>query len=131
VLIDIDHFKSVNDTYGHPVGDAVLQQVAKRVAASLREVDRAARFGGEEFALIIMQADRKMAMEAARRVCAAVEADLVTVEGGPELKITVSAGAAELPKDAKSCADLVAAADKALYAAKARGRNRAVAFDEL
>ena len=131
VLIDIDHFKSVNDTHGHPAGDAVLQEVAMRLARGLRDVDRAARFGGEEFALIIMQADRKIALESARRACRAVEASPIALEGGPELKITVSAGAAEMPSDAKTCAELVAAADKALYAAKARGRNRAVGFSEL
>ncbi|MDB6168652.1 MAG: response regulator receiver modulated diguanylate cyclase [Verrucomicrobia bacterium] len=131
VLIDIDHFKAVNDTHGHPVGDAVLQKVAGRLVGGLRDVDRAARFGGEEFALIIMQADRKVAMETARRVCAAVEAETVKIENGPELRITVSAGAAAMPFDAKNCADLVAAADKALYGAKAGGRNRAVGYDDL
>jgi diguanylate cyclase (GGDEF)-like protein len=131
VLVDIDHFKSVNDTHGHPVGDAVLQEVAIRLTRGLRDVDRAARFGGEEFALIIMQADRKVALEAAERACASVRSSPVLVDGGPELNITVSAGAAEMPADAVSGAELVAAADKALYAAKSRGRNRAVAFSEL
>jgi diguanylate cyclase (GGDEF)-like protein len=131
ILVDIDHFKSVNDTHGHPAGDAVLAKVAKRLQTALRDVDRAARFGGEEFALLIMQADRRVAMEAARRVCAAVAADPIAIEGGPELRITVSAGVAEIPVDASTCADLIAASDKALYAAKARGRNRAIAFNEI
>ncbi len=128
VLVDIDHFKRVNDTYGHPVGDLVLQEVACRMTRGLRDVDRAARFGGEEFALIIMQADRTVALQAAQRACAAVESAPISIEGGPELRVTVSAGAAALPDDAVTGPDLVAAADKALYAAKSRGRNRAVAF---
>ena len=131
VLVDIDHFKSVNDSYGHPVGDAVLQEVAIRLTRGLRDVDRAARFGGEEFALIIMQADRKVALEAAQRACASVQSSPILIDGGPELRITVSAGSAAMPADAASGAELVSAADKALYAAKSRGRNRAVAFSEL
>ena len=131
VLVDIDHFKSVNDTHGHPAGDAVLQEVAIRLTRGLRDVDRAARFGGEEFALIIMQGDRKVALEAAQRACAAVESSPISIDGGPELRVTVSAGAAAMPADAMSGAELVAAADKALYAAKSGGRNRAVAFSNL
>jgi two-component system cell cycle response regulator len=131
VLLDIDHFKSVNDTHGHQVGDRVLQAVASRVVSGLRTVDRAARFGGEEFALIIMQADRKAALESAQRACAAVAREPVPISAEQSLKITVSAGAAEMPSNARTGADLVAAADKALYAAKSRGRNRAVAFSDI
>jgi diguanylate cyclase (GGDEF)-like protein len=131
VLVDIDHFKSVNDTHGHPAGDAVLQEVARRLTKALRDVDRAARFGGEEFALIIMQADRKIAVEAAERARKAIEATPIALAGGPTLNITVSAGAAELPRDAQTTADLIAAADKGLYAAKGRGRNRVVAFTDV
>jgi two-component system, cell cycle response regulator len=131
VLVDIDHFKSVNDTHGHPVGDAVLQEVALRLSRGLRDVDRAARFGGEEFALIVMQADRKVAFDAAQRACTAVQATPIAIDGGPELRITVSAGAAAMPADAATGTELVAAADKALYAAKTRGRNRAVSFSDL
>ncbi len=131
VMLDIDHFKSVNDTHGHQVGDLVLQAVAARVSGGLRTVDRAARFGGEEFALIIMQADRSAAMETAQRACAAVASAPIPIGPDQALKITVSAGAAEMPANASTGAELVAAADKALYAAKARGRNRAVAFSDL
>jgi len=131
ILVDIDHFKSVNDTHGHPIGDLVLQAVAHRVAGGLRAVDRAARFGGEEFALILMQTDRKAAHEMAQRVCAAVAKEAISIGPDKALKITVSAGVAEMPANSSSGADLVAAADKALYAAKAGGRNRAVAFSDL
>ncbi len=131
VLLDIDHFKSVNDTHGHPIGDVVLQEVASRLVHSLRDVDRAARFGGEEFALIIMQADRKIAREAAERACELVRRAPFILDSGLELRITISAGVASMPADALSRDELVAAADKALYAAKAQGRNRVVGFEEL
>jgi len=131
VLLDIDHFKSVNDTHGHPIGDVVLQEVASRLVHSLRDVDRAARFGGEEFALIIMQADRKIAREAAERACELVRRTPFVLDSGLELRITISAGVASMPADALSRDELVAAADKALYAAKAQGRNRVVGFEEL
>jgi diguanylate cyclase (GGDEF)-like protein len=131
VMVDIDHFKSVNDTHGHPAGDAVLREVARRLAALPRAVDRVARFGGEEFALVLMQTDRSSALEVARRVCAVIEHEPVLVSDTIALNLTASAGVAVLPDDGISGAALVAAADKALYAAKARGRNRAVSFAEL
>ena len=131
VMVDIDHFKQVNDTHGHPVGDVVLREVARRVAGQVRTVDRAVRFGGEELALILVQTNRAGAMDVARRVCAVVSHDPVVVNDTLSLKVTVSAGAAELPRDAKSGPSLLNAADKALSAATARGRNRAVAYDEI
>ena len=131
VMIDVDHFKSVNDTHGHPVGDVVLREVARRVATLPRAVDRVARFGGEEMALLLMQTDRHSALEVARRVCAIVEREPVLAGERIALNITVSAGVASLPEDGSNGAALVAAADKALYAAKARGRNRAVAINEV
>lgn len=131
VMIDVDHFKLVNDSYGHPAGDAVLREVARRVATVPRTVDRVARFGGEEFALVLMQTDRAAALDVARRVCALVECEPVPGGDGMALNVTVSAGVAAWPEDGKLGADLVAAADKALYTAKARGRNRAVGFNEL
>lgn len=131
IMIDVDHFKKVNDTHGHPAGDAVLREVARRVATLVRSVDRVARFGGEEFALVLMQTDRAAAMEVARRVCAVIEHDPIMAGETIALSLTVSTGVAVLPGDGKSGKDLIAAADKALYAAKARGRNQAVSFSEL
>ena len=130
VLIDIDHFKAVNDTHGHPVGDAVLREVARRLSTQVRTVDRVARIGGEEFGLILMQTDREGAMETARRACGAMERDPFLATESLALNVTISAGAAVLPDDADAEATLIGAADKALYAAKARGRNRAVAVGE-
>lgn len=127
VMVDIDHFKSVNDTHGHPAGDAVLREVARRLADGVRSVDRVARFGGEEFALIIMEGDHEVALGAAWRICASMEREPVFAKETLPLRITVSAGVAVLPTDAATVEELVAAADKALYAAKAAGRNRAMA----
>jgi diguanylate cyclase (GGDEF)-like protein len=130
VLVDIDHFKKVNDTHGHPVGDEVLREVARRLGGLMRSVDRVTRFGGEEFALLAMEMDRGVALEAARRICAEMHREPVRV-GKLVLAVTVSVGVAVLPDEADDGPALVAAADKALYAAKARGRNRAVAFGDL
>lgn len=131
VMVDIDHFKRVNDTHGHPVGDAVLREVARRLAAEARSVDRVARFGGEEFAMIIMESDGTAAFEMARRVCAAVQREPILAKDTLPLNVTISAGAASLPHDARTAEELVAAADKALYAAKAMGRNAALSFERL
>lgn len=131
VMVDIDHFKSVNDTHGHTVGDVVLREVARRVAGVLRTVDRAMRYGGEEIALVLMQTDRAGALDVAKRVCRAVERDPVLVSDTIALNVTVSAGAAAMPQDVDSGLKLLNAADKALYAAKARGRNRAVGFKDI
>jgi diguanylate cyclase (GGDEF)-like protein len=131
VMVDIDHFKLVNDTHGHSVGDVVLREVARRLVEELRSVDRAMRFGGEEIALVLVQTDRTGALDVAKRVCKAVEREPILVSDTLALNVTVSAGAAAMPEDAKSGLTLLNAADKALYAAKSRGRNRAVAFNEI
>ena len=131
VMVDIDHFKSVNDTHGHTVGDVVLREVARRVADELRTVDRAMRFGGEELVLLLVQTDRAGALDVAQRVCTAVELEPILATNNIALNITVSAGSASMPEDANSGLTLLNAADKALYAAKARGRNQAVGFHEI
>jgi len=131
VMVDIDHFKSVNDTHGHPAGDSVLKAVAKILSGQLRTVDRLARYGGEEFALVLVQTDLAAATDVARRVVAAVAAQPIVIEGGPTLKLTVSAGLATLPQDVSRIELLVGAADRSLYAAKKAGRNRVVTHQEL
>ena len=131
VMVDIDHFKSVNDTHGHSAGDVVLREVARRVADEVRTVDRAVRFGGEELVLILVQTDPAGAMDVARRVCESVEREPVMVSDTIALNVTVSAGSAAMPADANSGLSLLNAADKALYAAKKRGRNRAIAFHQI
>ncbi len=131
VMLDIDHFKSVNDTHGHPTGDVVLREVGKILVSQLRTVDRVVRYGGEEFALVLVQTDRAAAHEVAKRVVSAVASQPVAVPGGPTLGLTISAGVAVLPSDVSRVEMLVGAADRALYAAKRAGRNRVVLHFDL
>lgn len=127
VMVDIDHFKKVNDTHGHLVGDAALKVLAGVLRAELRTCDAAARFGGEEFALLLPQTDREGAIVAAERCRAALERAAVPTEGGV-LHITASFGVATCPEsNVASLDDLVGLADQALYRAKNDGRNRVVA----
>jgi diguanylate cyclase (GGDEF)-like protein len=126
VMLDVDHFKTVNDTHGHQVGDEILKEIARRIKAEVRDVDRVARFGGEEFAVVLLQTDRAGAAEFATRINAAIRRQPVKAANGIELAVTISAGVASLPGDVRTAAALIAAADKALYAAKAAGRDRVV-----
>jgi two-component system cell cycle response regulator len=123
-LIDIDHFKRINDTWGHAAGDAVLEGFAARIMREMRAMDIAARFGGEEFILIFPGTRANEALEAAERVRAAVARDAFDSPEGA-LSVTVSVGVAEaLPGD--DVEDLLGRADAALYEAKASGRNQVV-----
>ncbi len=126
VMLDLDHFKAINDAHGHPVGDQVLRETARRFTASVRTVDRVARLGGEEFALVLIETDRHAAAEVAERVVAAIRSAPVITADGLAVEITVSAGVAALPEDVPNAAELVITTDKALYAAKTAGRNRVV-----
>jgi diguanylate cyclase (GGDEF)-like protein len=123
-MIDIDHFKRINDTYGHAAGDDVLCAVARTMASDVRLVDRVFRIGGEEFAVILSGADAAVALPTAERLCQAVAAERVVVRGR-ELSATVSIGVAMVREDSDPVA-LVEAADAALYRAKKDGRNRVV-----
>jgi two-component system, cell cycle response regulator len=126
VIIDLDRFKSINDLHGHPAGDAVLREAGRRIGGVIRTVDRAARIGGEEFALILVQTDRLAALEVAKRAIVAVSNEPIRIGSGHAISVTASAGVAELPADAREAGKLFAAADRALYTAKAQGRNRAL-----
>jgi diguanylate cyclase (GGDEF)-like protein len=128
VLLDLDNFKSINDTYGHPAGDLVLQEVARILRESLREIDQPARYGGEEYAAILPGTDIDGAFELAERVRAGIEglALPIRTDGGERLRITASFGAAMLPGSAEDLEGLIAAADSALYDAKHAGKNRTV-----
>lgn len=123
VMLDIDHFKKVNDTYGHDAGDAVLKQVAGVVRERVRGIDVCARFGGEEIAVLLPNTGPGGAAGLAERLRAAIEATVVRA-GGRELRVTASFGIATYPSPVSRAHDLFAAADKELYAAKAAGRNR-------
>jgi diguanylate cyclase (GGDEF)-like protein len=121
-LIDLDWFKRINDTYGHPTGDEVLRTFSITMFANIRSVDRFGRYGGEEFLLVLPDMDTDQAMRALDRLRAII-ADLDWSAFSPGMKVTLSAGVATLNPNETS--DLfLARADSALYAAKAQGRNR-------
>lgn len=126
ILFDIDRFKQINDTHGHVVGDAVLEQLGERLAEAVREEDLLARYGGEEFAMLCRGHDGARARRAAERLRELVERMEYDVEG-VRLTITISAGVAAYPDvDVESIRALIDAADRALYRAKDAGRNRVV-----
>jgi len=125
LLLDIDRFKKLNDTYGHPAGDAALRHTAQLLAHHLRKSDLAARFGGEEFAVILASTERAGALHLAEKVRGEIEKGRL-VHDGARLGVTISIGVAVWPEDGREGAALVAAADRALYAAKEGGRNRVV-----
>jgi diguanylate cyclase (GGDEF)-like protein len=127
LFLDIDHFKAINDSQGHPAGDEVLRQVGGLILRSLRTGDLAARYGGEEFCLLLPRTDQAGAREVAERIRLMVqEAPFVTPEGGT-VSATLSVGLAMLAPGATSFAELLGRADRALYTAKHQGRNRTVA----
>jgi two-component system cell cycle response regulator len=123
LMLDLDHFKEVNDSHGHQIGDAVLMEVADRVRAEVREVDIVARYGGEEFSVILPETDRAGAEHIAGRICERVGGRPLHASG-VELHLTISIGVAVLPDNGITPSALVRAADTALYAAKADGRDR-------
>lgn len=131
LFLDVDYFKKVNDTYGHAAGDEVLREVARRVLEQIRSVDRVARIGGEEFAVMLAEANGVAALDVARRIVAAMESIPVRLNDGTRIGVTLSAGAAEMEGPSVRAEELLARADRALYAAKARGRNRALSAAEL
>ncbi|MBU0482716.1 MAG: diguanylate cyclase [Proteobacteria bacterium] len=124
LMIDIDHFKMVNDQYGHLAGDAVLIGVARRVVAALRPGDKTARYGGEEIVVILPETAMDGAMAAAERIRRAVGEESFRIDDATEIRVTVSVGVAVFPQNALDETNLVNEADGALYRAKEGGRNR-------
>ena len=123
-LLDIDRFKVINDTYGHLVGDQVLKEIARTLTTTLRDYDLAGRFGGEEFSLLLPQTRAVDAIRIAERVRADI-AELCIIAGGEQVQVTVSIGVAALDSGShRELAELLAAADAALYRAKAGGRDQ-------
>ena len=128
LMFDIDHFKRVNDTYGHQVGDRALQAFAGMILRAKREEDLLARFGGEEFVLVAPETDEAAVMVLAERLRQQCEAIQLELDGGLTCRFTVSIGAASVSPDESCCADLLQRADSAMYRAKQGGRNRVIAY---
>ncbi len=127
IILDIDNFKSVNDTYGHPVGDEVIKKVASVLKTTIRETDKAGRYGGEEFIVILPNTPSKEALGVAERIRKSIEKEVVPVNHNGnhiDLKITVSVGVASLGTHGNTFYDLLQAADLALYEAKRNGKNQ-------
>jgi diguanylate cyclase (GGDEF)-like protein len=122
VLLDLDDFKAVNDSHGHPAGDAVLRAVGEILGAGVRHADLAGRYGGEEFALILPETDLPGALKLAERIRARLETTAVELPSGESLHATASFGVA-VNAELTAAEQLVATADEALYAAKAAGKN--------
>jgi len=123
LMIDIDHFKKINDNYGHLAGDAVLQEVARMIKANIRGIDLAARFGGEEFSVILPETDKAGAIMLAERINREVSRRMLTVFD-EKIPVSISVGLASFPQNSIHPDVLMETADKALYKAKVSGRNR-------
>jgi diguanylate cyclase (GGDEF)-like protein len=124
LMIDVDHFKAVNDTWGHSVGDVVLKEVAHLIHAALRDADLFGRTGGEEFAAVIVETDGDGALEVAERLCSTVANALIVPQEAGRIRISISIGLAQLNGRSISFNHLLMEADAAMYDAKEAGRNR-------
>jgi diguanylate cyclase (GGDEF)-like protein len=130
LLLDIDHFKTVNDTYGHNAGDQVLVEIAHRLGGLVRPGDLVACYGGEEFAVLLPGASPQTAREIAERIRRGVAIAPIAIGEDRLHQVTISAGASGMPAPCTDAEELVLAADRALYAAKGAGRNRVVASSD-
>ncbi|MEX0906709.1 MAG: GGDEF domain-containing protein [Gemmatimonadota bacterium] len=128
LMLDIDHFKAVNDTHGHEAGDEVLRQVARSITACIRDVDTAARLGGEEFVVLMPETDIPPALEVAERIRSVIGETSIPWRGST-LSVHVSIGVSSCPAAAAHPRELIGTADAALYKAKEAGRNRVVRAD--
>jgi diguanylate cyclase (GGDEF)-like protein len=130
LITDIDKFKNVNDTYGHPIGDIVIKRVAAILKKQARNIDLVARYGGEEFGIVLEATDAEGARTAAERIRVEVEAQVFDSPQG-QFRATLSIGFATFPADGTHKQVLIDKADKALYHAKEHGRNQVVYFGEI
>jgi diguanylate cyclase (GGDEF)-like protein/PAS domain S-box-containing protein len=130
IMMDIDHFKNVNDTYGHSTGDRVLRECCEVSVNQLREEDVMGRLGGEEFAIALAECDMRGAEHVAERLRATISSHVVTIDGNP-IHFTVSMGVAELGPDGDDLESMLERADTALYQAKENGRNQVRVAIEL
>ncbi len=128
VIMDIDHFKAVNDGHGHDIGDEVLREFAKRLGANIRGIDLACRYGGEEFVVVMPETDAAFAYGVAERLRKSIETTPIEISRGPgKISITISIGIASSEGEGDTAEALLRRADQALYSAKRNGRNRVVA----
>ncbi|MBI3805786.1 MAG: diguanylate cyclase [Nitrospirae bacterium] len=123
LIIDVDDFKPINDTYGHPAGDAALKEIARTIQAAVRNTDLCARYGGDEFTVVLPETTKEATQNVAEHLRAAV-AGLHFESGGKEIPLSLSIGMATYPEDATDLTTLIAAADAALYHSKRMGKNR-------
>jgi two-component system, cell cycle response regulator len=131
LMCDLDHFKQINDTYGHAAGDAVLKEIASRIGDNLRDFDMVARYGGEEFVVVMPATPLSAAQPVAERLCKRIATEAVAVPGSPQpLAVTASIGVATTSDPQMAAEGLLAQADVALYDAKRAGRNRVVVSRE-
>ena len=128
-MIDMDHFKMVNDTYGHDVGDVIIKKLSKTITENIKESDLAVRYGGEEFLVLLHGVDEPEAIEIAERLRLKV-ADMKVKAGNEILQKTISIGVSMFPSDTDSVWKCIKFADIALYRAKESGRNRVIRFNE-
>jgi diguanylate cyclase (GGDEF)-like protein len=124
IMVDIDHFKKVNDTHGHITGDIILKGVAQLVQSMLRDGNKAFRFGGEEIAILLVGANTKTAQQVAERIRRRVKEKIFTSDSGGPVNVTLSLGIGVFDKEMAEPVDLISAADKALYTCKKKGRNQ-------
>ena len=130
ILIDIDHFKDVNDTYGHIAGDKILMELSQRLMKRIRTTDYACRYGGEEFTIILVETDITVAENLAEALRLIIEEEPFFIEDGKSINMTVSAGVSCYSEDAKDALSIFENADCALYKAKKSGRNQVFVFDK-
>jgi diguanylate cyclase (GGDEF)-like protein len=124
VLLDIDHFKKVNDTYGHFAGDAVLRETAARLKNSMRAYDQVGRYGGEEFLVVLPSCDMDQAVQQADRMRLRLQESKILADAGVEIPVTASFGVTITDLSDRDLGVFIRVADEALYRAKASGRNR-------
>ncbi len=127
-MIDIDHFKDVNDRYGHQAGDIVLREVAARIRDNLRPTDLVARYGGEEFVALLPRTSLEILLPIIQRLNAAIRQNPIKFND-INISVTISIGASVLTAESTSLDELLAQADQAMYRAKMTGRNRTVIFN--
>lgn len=130
LMIDIDHFKSFNDRFGHPVGDRLLFEIAQQMESQVGPRAVTSRYGGEEFAVLLPGVDTFQALQKADKIRRAIEATPLRAVSGTPTFVTVSMGVASYPHLAKSATELIESADQALYQAKKMGRNKAIAANQ-